>query len=97
MKWTRNSRKRWPASQVKSPIESLSGNDFDGAEVKKQNVAPELHPETDKASPSLPCSLVATRTANMVAVPRTFPAIVRSASNTGGYCSAKPSSLVLTL
>jgi hypothetical protein len=30
--------------------------------------------------------LVATSTANIVAVPRTFPAIVMSASDTGGYC-----------
>ncbi len=41
--------------------------------------------------------LVATSTANTVAVLRTFPAIVRSASAMGVCCSASPSSRVLTL
>jgi hypothetical protein len=38
-----------------------------------------------------------TSTANRVAVLRTFPAIVRSASDMGACCSASPSSRVLTL
>src|ERR1700683_4099543 len=41
--------------------------------------------------------LVATSTANMVAVPRTLPAMVMGASDTGGCCSASPSRRVLTL
>jgi hypothetical protein len=41
--------------------------------------------------------LVATSTANIVAVPRTLPAIVMSASDTGGCCPASPSRRVLTL
>jgi len=35
--------------------------------------------------------LVATSIAKIVAVPRTLPAIVMSASDTGGCCSAGPS------
>ena len=41
--------------------------------------------------------LVATSTANIVAVLRTLPAIVVSASDTGGCFSASPSRRVLTL
>ena len=41
--------------------------------------------------------LVATSTANIVAVLRTLPAIVMSAFATGGCCSASPSRRVLTL
>jgi hypothetical protein len=41
--------------------------------------------------------LLATSTANIVAVLRTLPAIVTSASDTGGCCSASPSRRLLTL
>src|ERR1700683_2274265 len=41
--------------------------------------------------------LVATSPASIVAGPRAFPAIVMSASDTGGCCSASPSRRVLTL
>ena len=40
---------------------------------------------------------VATSTPSTVAVARTFPAIVMSASDRGGCCSASPSRRVLTL
>jgi hypothetical protein len=50
-----------------------------------------------KLRPSPPCSFVATRTAKTVAMLRTSPAIVKSASKTGGWFSASPSSRALRL